>query len=245
MTRGLTDGQIDRSRPVPAETSLASSFQTLVRERRSCRSFLPQPVDELTLRETLADALWAPSNCNTQPWEVHVVSGPARDRLIASVVEAEAADVLSPDFSFDSAAYTGAFGVRRHAQGASYHEALGIDRQDYQKRRSVSAQNLYLHGAPHVAFLFMPEVGDSVRVASDVGMFAQTFLLALTARGLAGVPQTSLAMFADTIRRELGVSDERKLLFGISFGWPDKDAAAYRYSSTREPVESFVTLHEQ
>ncbi|BCW35939.1 nitroreductase NfnB [Arthrobacter sp. StoSoilA2] len=245
MTSDLTAGQVDRSHPVPSETSLASSFQALVRERRSCRSFLSKPVDELTLRETLADAVWAPSNCNTQPWEVHVVSGPARDRLIAAVVEAEATDALSPDFSFDGAAYTGPFGLRRQAQGASYHEALGIDRRDYQKRRSVSAQNLYLHGAPHVAFLFMPEVGDSVRVASDVGMFAQTFLLALTARGLAGVPQTSVGMFADTIRRELGVSAESKLLFGISFGWPDKSAAAYSYSSTREPLESFVTLHHQ
>lgn len=241
----LGNVRTEHSRPVLPETSLASSFETLVRERRSCRGFLPQPVDDQTLHDVLADAVWTPSNCNTQPWEVHIVSGHARERLIAAIVEAEAADVLSPDFSFDASAYTGALGARRHAQGASYHQALGIAREDYKKRRSVSAQNLHLHGAPHVAFLFMPEVGDSVRVASDVGMFAQTFLLSLTARGLAGVPQTSLGMFADTVRRELGISAESKLLFGISFGWPDRDAAAYRYHSTRELIETVVSLHEQ
>ncbi|WP_246872617.1 nitroreductase [Rhodococcus sp. DMU1] len=224
---------------------MTTPFRTLVRERRSYRSFLPEPLDDVTLHETLADASWAPSNCNTQPWEVHIVSGAARDRLVAALLEAEETSPPNPDFSFDAAAYTGALGDRRHAQGAAYHEALGVERKDYKKRRSVSVQNLHFFGAPHAAFLFLPQVGDSVRVASDVGMFAQTFLLALAARGLAGVPQTTLGMFADTVRRELGISAESKLLFGISFGRPDTSAAAYRYRSTREPVETLVRMHTQ
>ncbi|AFR50940.1 nitroreductase [Gordonia sp. KTR9] len=225
------------------DTDLTRPFQTLVRERRSYRSFLPEPVDEETLREALADASWSPSNCNTQPWEVHIVSGAARDRLVAALLEAEEKSPPTPDFTFDASAYQGALGERRQAQGASYHEALGVERKDYKKRRSVSVQNLHFFGAPHAAFLFMPAVGDSVRVASDVGMFAQTFLLALAARGLSGVPQTTLGMFADTVREELGISDESKLLFGISFGRPDPNAPAYRYRIGREPVENIVTVH--
>ena len=43
--------------------------------RRSLRAFLPQAVDAQTLEQVFAVAQRAPSNCNTQPWLVHVASG--------------------------------------------------------------------------------------------------------------------------------------------------------------------------
>jgi nitroreductase len=218
-------------------------FQAVVRERHSARGFLPEPIDDGTLQELFADAMTAPSNCNTQPWEVHVVSGQARDRMVAALLDAAATTEPHPDFSFDVRAYTGRFSERQQAQGASYHQALGIKREDWEARQGVSSDNLKFFGAPHAAFLFMPEVGDSVRVAGDVGMFAQTFLLALAARGLSGVPQTSLARFPNTVREQLGLPPALKLLFGISFGRPDVNSPTYAYRIGRDPVDSQVTLH--
>jgi nitroreductase len=46
-----------------------------VRNRRSIRHFLAKPVPEEMVRDIIADALWAPSWGNTQPWEIVVVSG--------------------------------------------------------------------------------------------------------------------------------------------------------------------------
>ncbi|MFD9319117.1 nitroreductase family protein [Streptomyces sp. NPDC060053] len=43
------------------------------------------------------------------------------------------------------------------------------------------------------------------RTAGDIGMYAQNFLLSLAARGLAGIPQTVLGVYADTVREFLGV----------------------------------------
>ena len=51
------------------------------KRRHSYRGFYPKPVDEKTLKEVFELANWAPSNCNVQPWHVHVVSGEACDRL--------------------------------------------------------------------------------------------------------------------------------------------------------------------
>jgi nitroreductase len=236
------------TRPHPDETdtpSMTAFFQMLVRERRSCRRFLPEPLPQTTVHELFSEAVLAPSNCNTQPWEVHVVSGAARDRMATALLEAAESSEEHWDFSFDARAYTGTLGERRQAQGAAYYQALGIKREDWQKRQGLSSENLRFFGAPHAAFLFMPEIGDSVRVASDVGMFAQTFLLALVARGLAGVPQTSLSRFPDVVRRELGLSAESKLLFGISFGRPDTTSASYQYSIGRDPVETMVSFHQE
>ncbi len=71
-----------------------------------------------------------------------------------------------------------------------------------------------------MALLFAPSVGDNVRVAADIGMYAQTFLLSLVAHGLAGVPQTMLGSYAEQARTLLRLPSEMKLLFGISFGYP-------------------------
>ncbi|WP_262486568.1 nitroreductase family protein [Chryseobacterium hispalense] len=89
----------------------------------------------------------------------------------------------------------------------------------------------------------MPSVGDNVRVASDVGMYAQTFLLSLTAHGLAGVPQTVLGFFADVIRKHLGISEDYKMLFGVSFGYEDKSVIANGLKMERASIEENVTFH--
>jgi len=45
--------------------------------RRSCRAFLPDPVDEDTVLKILRAGTWAPSPMNAQPWEFVVVTGDA------------------------------------------------------------------------------------------------------------------------------------------------------------------------
>ena len=45
-----------------------------IKERRSCRSFLPEPISEEIIEKILEAAIWAPSPLNTQPWEFIVVT---------------------------------------------------------------------------------------------------------------------------------------------------------------------------
>jgi nitroreductase len=56
-------------------------FRDVIRDRHSVRSFLPEPVPDAVIRAVLEDAQLAPSNCNTQPWQVHIVSGAKLDLL--------------------------------------------------------------------------------------------------------------------------------------------------------------------
>ena len=44
-----------------------------MKERRSCRNFLPEQLDEATIEQILEAATWAPSPLNSQPWEFIVV----------------------------------------------------------------------------------------------------------------------------------------------------------------------------
>jgi hypothetical protein len=45
------------------------------------------------------------------------------------------------------------------------------------------------------------------------------------------------------VREQLGSSAELKLLFGISFGVPDKTPASYEHRIGRESLETLVTFH--
>lgn len=47
---------------------------TAIKERRSCRNFLPEPVGEDIIEKLLEAAIWAPSPLNSQPWEFIVVT---------------------------------------------------------------------------------------------------------------------------------------------------------------------------
>lgn len=219
-------------------------FRDVVRERHSMRNFLPHPVPEDILRSVLEDAQHSPSNCNTQPWQTHIVSGSKRDALSKAILAADDAGQLTPDFSFGIDDFAGVYRERYKEQGAAYYLAIGVKRDDYDLRRDASRRNLEFFGAPHVALLFMPEVGDNVRVAGDIGMYAQTLLLSLTAHGLGGVPQTMLGFYGETIRKELGVDPSLKLLFGISLGYPDMAHPANQYRINKVSVGESVIFHQ-
>ncbi len=219
------------------------AFDEAVRQRFSSRAFLPTPLTGEQIRAVLQDAQYSPSNCNTQPWHVHIASGETKDALQKMMIENDSAGKARPDFSFSYNDFHGDYYERSQRQAKIYYDALGIAREDKEKRREAFLRNYKSFGAPHVAFLFMPSFGDNVRVASDIGMYGQSFLLSLAARGFAGIPQTLLGFHADETRRLLGVSDDYRLLFGISFGYADPSAPSGKVRMWRQSVEESVTLH--
>ncbi|MFI6704506.1 nitroreductase [Streptomyces sp. NPDC050509] len=220
----------------------ASPFTDIARSRRSPRRFLPAALSPSDIRGVLEDAQTAPSNSNTQPWAVHVVSGAAREALGKELLRAEEEGRTSPDFTDGYG--EGIYLERAQALAAANYGARGIARSDREGRRAAVRENLEFYGAPHAAFLFMPALGDGVRTAGDIGMYAQNFLLSLAARGLAGIPQTVLGVYADTVREFLGVPEELKLLFGISFGTADPAAPVNAVGRERIPLQRSVVLHD-
>lgn len=220
-----------------------TDFATTVKNRRSVRQYLPAPVAPEVIETILEAAQRTPSNSNTQPWQVHILSGEVRDAFSRIALEAYNNGQDSKDFSYDLTDYADAEQERGRAQGAAYYQALGVAREDKEGRQSAARRNLTFFGAPHVALLFAPNVGDNVRVAADIGMYAQTFLLALAANDLAGVPQTMLGSFANQARELLDISNDMNLLFGISFGYPDLDHPAALYDIGRIPTSHTVHHH--
>lgn len=53
-----------------------------IKKRRSTRKYMPKTVSMALLQEIVDLAKWAPSDMNTQPWQVTVTTGSARDGLV-------------------------------------------------------------------------------------------------------------------------------------------------------------------
>ena len=222
-------------------TEQARIFDEIVFRRRSLRAFLPRPVPTETLERLFEVAQRAPSNCNTQPWITHVASGASLQALSEELPKRFMAGQISLDFPYDGV-YQGVYKERQYGSAQALYDSVNIAREDKAGRHQQFMRNFTFFDAPHVAFLFLPEP-FGLREAADLGMYAQTLLLAMTAHGLGSGPQTALSFEADFIRETLGVEASNKLLFGISFGYPDPAAPVNDCATDRAGLADCVRFH--
>jgi nitroreductase len=215
-----------------------------IRERRSVRGFL---TDRLVPRHLICEALElaqrAPSNCNVQPWRVFIASGVGCERLRGVLRRAVVTGVApAPDDPVDE--FPGFYRRLQVDCAVALYKEMAVERHDQAGRQQAAARNFAFFDAPHVAIVCM-EQHFKLGVALDVGMYAQTLMLALWARGVASCAQASLRMYPALIRRELAIPESLRILCGISFGYEDDSVPANRTRQRREPIETNVTFVDQ
>jgi len=216
-------------------------FADVVKARHSYRGFLPKAVDEQTLKDIFELASWSPSNCNVQPWHVHVLSGDAcnsmREKMKAAAIKEPSGN---PDFPWQGK-FSGDYRERQICSALGLWEHQGVTREDKEKRAWSWMRNFEFFDAPHIAFIFVTdEFPELVRLAGDTGMYAQTLMLALENAGLGSCPQTSVSCYPDLVRETFGLSPQVKVLFGISFGFEDPNVPANQARTERAPVSETV-----
>ncbi len=213
-------------------------FAEVVRARHSFRGFLPKAVDEKTIKDIFELASWAPSNCNVQPWSVHVLSGDACDRMREKMVAKASTDSAgNPDFPWQGK-FTGDYKARQICSALGLWEHQGVTRDNPEKRAWSWMRNFEFFDAPHIAFIFVTdEFPELVRLAGDVGMYSQTLMLAMADAGIGSCPQTSVSCFPDLVREELGIESQYKLMMGLSFGYIDESDSANKLRTERDSLD--------
>ena len=213
-------------------------FAEVVRARHSFRGFLPKAVDEKTIKDIFELASWAPSNCNVQPWSVHVLSGDACDRMREKMVAKASTDSAgNPDFPWQGK-FTGNYKARQICSALGLWEHQGVTRDNPEKRAWSWMRNFEFFDAPHIAFIFVTdEFPELVRLAGDVGMYSQTLMLAMADAGIGSCPQTSVSCFPDLVREELGIESQYKLMMGLSFGYIDESDSANKLRTERDSLD--------
>lgn len=223
------------------ELDAADALGSLVRSRHSVRGFRPDRVPRALIEKVFDDARWAPSGTNVQPWHVLVGSGDVCETLRQGFLQ-RFDDRVDPnhDFQTDGKA-SGVWLDRKRACARALYGAMGIEWDDRPARFGASRRNYEFFGAPHVAFFGIHEV-FGVQTAADVGMFAQTLMLSMTASGLASCAQGSRMDFPDFTRDVFEVGPEIKILFGLSFGFADDDMPVNQARTDRAPLSETVVF---
>jgi nitroreductase len=211
-------------------------LEEAIAERHSTRMFLrdkPAPTD--LVYEALGLAMRAPSNSNIQPWHLVLASGPTRDRLVEALLEVAA--VESPAVPV----LPEGFAHMRRDLGALVYGSMGISRRDAEARRIAVLRNWEFFRAPMAGIVCMHRDLDYVD-AMGVGMFLQTLLLALTARGLGTCAQVSIAGYPEVVREQLNIGEDMRILCGLAIGYPDPAFPANHLDVPRNAVEQNVVF---
>ena len=216
-------------------------LEELLSERYSCRAFRPEPVPRPTIERVLTAAQRTASWCNSQPWQIVIASGAARERFRAAIyAEASSGAPEDGDFSFPRE-YRGVYQERRRESGFQLYNTLGIARGDKAAYAKQALENYNFFGAPHVAIIHTDEA-LGIYGAIDCGAYVGNFLLAAQALGLGTIPQAALARQSGLIRRHFGLGDDRRVVCGISFGFPDHDHKINSYRTSRAGIPDTATF---
>ena len=231
--------------PVTPETIAA--VDAAITSRRSIRAFLPTPVPRETIERILEVAARAPSGTNTQPWQVHVLTGAARqrlsDRIRAAFDDPAERATHTEEYAYYPTEWVSPYVDRRRKVGWDLYTLLGIGRADKQRMHEQHGRNYAFFDAP-VGLIFT--IDRVMRQGSwlDYGMFLQNIMVAARARGLDTCPQAAFTPFHRLIADELQLPDSQMVVCGMSLGFADPAAVENSLVTEREPVSSFAQFRD-
>jgi len=212
-----------------------------IASRRSVRAFLPDTIDEATIREILEIAARAPSGTNMQPWKVYVTTGETKraiaDAVLNSGIRAEKA--VWDEYKYYPDQFFEPYLSRRRKVGFDLYGVLGIGRRDVERMREQHDRNFVFFDAP-VGMIFTIDRRLNKGSWIDYGMFLENIMIAARARGLHTCPQAAFAPYHKQIRPVLGIPDEEAVVCGMALGYEDQSKPENALKTERAPLEGWV-----
>ena len=214
-----------------------------INERMSIRGFTDQPVAQELLSEIIKTAGRSPSYKNSQPWDVLVLSGEKKEGLSSMLLGLLAEDVTAqPDLAAPTS-----WPEREQTQinklFAGRKEATGMDLADPKIIVLAKKANFKFYKAPHAIYLFQDDSLSSWSIF-DLGIFAQGLMLAAHAKGLGTVPQAFATDYSTQVKEFLGIPQSKRLVLGLSIGYPDLDSPVNQFHTERMQLDEFTSWLE-
>lgn len=212
-----------------------------IRTRMSIRKFKQDPVPLDMLMEVIDAARWSPSYKNSQPWEAVIISGEKKDALTRLLIELlESGATPQPDL-LPPLEWPPAIASRIDALMKKRSEMTGKDLNDPEVKKKSKIANFAFYGAPHGILLFQ-DAALTVWSVFDMGIFAQSIMLAAHARGLGTVPQAFLTDYAQDVKRFLGIPETKRMVLGMSIGYPDRESPVNAFRTDRVETSEIVRV---
>lgn len=231
----------------PPTPEQSAAVDAAIVTRHSMRAFLPTPVPRALIEELLAVAARAPSGTNTQPWQVHVLTGGAKDRLVARIQsvydDPEELATHSEEYAYYPREWVSPYIDRRRKVGWDLYGLLGITKGDKLRMHEQHGRNYRFFDAP-VGLMFTIDRVMQQGSWLDYGMFLQNIMVAARGRGLHTCPQAAFTQFHRVIAEELGLAPHQQVVCGMSLGYADPAAIENTLVTERDPVAAFARFLE-
>jgi nitroreductase len=229
----------DKNTPLHDEAAIVDEAIT---SRRSVRAFLPDPVEEATIREILDVAAWAPSGTNMQPWRVYVTMGETKERVSRAILDSGLrAEHARGEYKYYPDKFFEPYYARRRAVGYALYGHLGIGKRDVNQMRAQHDRNFVFFDAP-VGMIFTIDRRLNQGSWVDYGMFLQNIMVAARARGLHTCPQAAFAPYHHQIRPVLGIADDEIVVCGMALGYEDPSKPENNLRTERAPLDEWATF---
>ena len=218
-----------------------------INKRHSVRSFKPDPVPPDILKKIVEGALRSPSASNSQPWELAVVSGAKLEEIKKAYIESIGKmPVLDISIALQ---YPEPWASRRAAVMAGVLENMGVARDDKQKRMEFGQYGSKLWGAPSCIYIMIDRDFYYANNATnhwnifDCGLIAENIMLLATEQGLGTIPAIQPVLFADILRKLLGLAESKLMVMAIPIGYEDTNNGANKFRTTREPLDKVAKFY--
>ena len=207
-----------------------------ITERKSIRSFKPDPVPREKVEEILRWVTNAPSAINLQPWEFFVVMGEEKQRLSRRLIKSykEKQISCSPGNVKPLADEFTKRGVQSFQLMDPYLKEMGKEFNAF-----INEGSCNFYGAPVAVILCLDNAFSKARLV-DIGVALGYLVLVAQASGLATCPVGLINAYEDDIKEMLDIPDNKEVVIGVALGHPDLDSPVNRFKTPREGLESFV-----
>jgi len=228
------------------QSSDTAAVLAAIATRRSVRGYTDKPVPRSVIEEILRASARAPSATNTQPWNVIILTGRAKEELTSAILEACAANPAMPAAEYayyPQGSWPEPYLSRRRKIGWDLYGLLGIGKAERAKSDAWTQQNFRFFGAP-VGMIFTLDRRLGLGSYLDLGMFLQNIMVAARGFGLDTCAQAVFGQQHAVVRKVLAIDEQYLVICGMSLGWTDQTAVANRLVTDREPLEAFASFRE-
>jgi nitroreductase len=216
------------------------TLEEAIRGRRSIRKFRRDPIPEEVLRDILDQSRWAPSWGNTQPWEFVVLTGDALEEYRKTKHRMMlAGEPFTPEIPMPEV-WPEQLKKRYVETGKIILAAMGIAREDKEGRNRLYENMALLFDAPCLVIACIDAKSRLEYAMLDIGLILQTLCLSAYDKGIGSCIMAVSIGYPALLRRIAAIGDDRRIVMGVAFGYPDQDYPMNRFERIRADIGDFT-----
>jgi nitroreductase len=205
-------------------------------DRKSIRTFKPDPIPREKVEEILKLAIHAPSAVNLQPWEFTVVAGEERERLSRTLLKAYQEKRVScgPGAVKPLPRTYAKRGAKTLDVMRPFFEEMGVRPDQF-----INEGSCNFYGAP-VAIIICVDDSFSKGRLVDIGVVLGYLVLTAHDFGMGTCPIGLITAYEDEVKDVLNIPESKNVVVGMALGYPDWESPINRFKAPKDNLEKMI-----